>query len=398
MDTADFRKQFPGAAEQIYMDAAARGLMPARTRDALHAYLDGRVSGFVDKAAMFAQIESLRSRFAEFIGAGAAEVALTKNVSEGLNAIVAAYPWRAGDSVVFCPDLEHPNNVYPWRNLAQRHGVRLVTIPAVDGQIDADQVIDAIDATTRMVSVSTVTFAPGLVTPVGAIGAACRERDVLLLADAVQSVGLLDTDVDALGIDALAVSTQKGLLALYGLGFLYCRAAWAERLEPAYLARFSVDLGDAHEAATGGDDYRLASGARRFEIGNYNFAGAVAAEASLRLLQQLSGSAVETQVRRLSAKLATGFSELGLPLIGPPEGAARGIIVCVGALGNGGHDSVDDPRLTSLAQHLQAGGACFSIRRGLLRFSLHAYNHDEDVNAVLDLAREWTRREGADAA
>ena len=107
-------------------------------------------------------------------------------------------------------------------------------------------------------TVSTVTFAPGFRTDLAELGRLCRERDVLLLVDAAQSAGVLHTDVQRTGIDALAVSTQKGLLGLYGMGFLYCRRAWAERLEPAYLARFGVDVGDAHEATMGGLEYKLA--------------------------------------------------------------------------------------------------------------------------------------------
>ena len=58
------------------------------------------------------------------------------------------------------------------------------------------------------------------------------------------------------------------------MGFLYCRQSWAERLNPVYLARFGVDLGATHEAARGGDDFRLMPDARRFDLGNYNFAAA----------------------------------------------------------------------------------------------------------------------------
>jgi hypothetical protein len=36
------------------------------------------------------------------------------------------------------------------------------------------------------------------------------------------------------------------LIGLYGMRFLYCRRNWAERMQPAYLARFGVDLDDAH--------------------------------------------------------------------------------------------------------------------------------------------------------
>lgn len=392
MNPTEFREHFPGVETQIYLDVAARGLLPVDARRALDDYLDTRMLEGGNKAAMFEQLERVRSQFAALIGAASGEIAFTKNVSEGLNAIVAAYPWTGGDRVVYCPALEHPNNVYPWRHLAARRGVELVEVPAEGGEISPDRIIAALDERTRMVSLSSVTFAPGLVTDVAAIGAVCRERGILLLVDAVQSVGLLATDVEALGIDALAVSTQKGLLALYGMGFLYCRAAWAERLEPAYLARFSVDLGDAHEAATGSDGYALMPGAKRFEVGNYNFAGAAAAEASLSLLGRFPPSALENHVRSLSAQLATGLAELGLALIGPAHGPARGSMVCIGALGAGGHDSVDDPALSSLHAFLTERQVRLSIRRGLLRFSVHAYNTAEEMAQVIALAREWQKQ------
>ena len=87
----------------------------------------------------------------------------------------------------------------------------------------------------RVVTLSTVSFSPGYRTEIEPIGRAARERGVFLLADGAQSVGILHTDVGRLGLDGLAVSTQKGLLSLYGLGLLYVRRAWAERLRPASL-------------------------------------------------------------------------------------------------------------------------------------------------------------------
>ena len=78
---------------------------------------------------------------------------------------------------------------------------------------------------------------------------------MLFLVDGAQSVGVLHTDVKKSNIDALAVSTQKGLLGLYGMGFLYCRREWAEKMQPAYLARFGVDLGEAHEASMGDEEF-----------------------------------------------------------------------------------------------------------------------------------------------
>ena len=387
-----FRERFPITERIAYFDVSARGPLAADVSAALHQYIETRMLEGGDKPAMFEMADRARRGFARLVHADESEIALTKNVSEGINAIVAAFDWRPGDKIVYCPELEHPNNVYPWLHIARRAGVELVAVPPVDGRIDASRICEAIDARTRLVSVSTATFAPGLLTPVAEIGAACRAAGVFLLVDAVQSVGIVATDVDQLGVDGLSVSTQKGLLALYGMGFLYCRRAWAAQLEPAYLARFSVDLGDQHEAALGDLDYRLMPGARRFEVGNYNYIGAVAAGTSIDAILEIGPQVIERHVRGLSAELAEGLAALGLPVLGPLRGPERGSIVCVGQLGDGGHDTVDDESLASLHQHWQDNDVRLSIRRGLLRLSLHAYNDRGDIERTVELARDWLRR------
>jgi cysteine desulfurase/selenocysteine lyase len=387
------RARFPGTAEGVYLNVAARGLLSRDVRAELERYLDQRMLGGGDKPAMFAQVERVRERFAQLVGADADEIALSKNVSEGLNALAAALPWQAGDNVVLCPELEHPNNVYLWRNLERRLGVEVRTVAGRDGHIPVDRLLAAVDGRTRVVTASSVTFAPGFRTELEPLGRACRERGIFLLVDAAQSVGILHTDLSRAPVDGLAVSTQKGLLGLYGMGFVYCRRAWAERLTPAYLSRFGVDLGDSHEAALGGTDYRLMPAARRFDLGNYNFAAAAAAEVSLGLLLELGSEAIEAHSVGLAHQLAAGMAELGLPVAGGPPGPHAPYlanIVSVGAMG-GGHDATDDPAMQALYEHLTAEGVTLSIRRGVLRFSFHLYNNATDVERVLALAGAWRR-------
>jgi selenocysteine lyase/cysteine desulfurase len=382
---AALRGEFPGAERWTYFDVAARGLLPRRSRAAVEAYLDSLMYDGGDKAAMFRVIESARSRFAALIGAAPDEIAITKNVSEGLNIIATAYPWRRGDKVVLCAEREHPNNIYIWRQLARRHGIEVVAVPSRDGRIVAEDLIAAIDEHTRVVTVSSISFHPGLRTDVDALGAACSERGVLLLVDGVQSVGVTHLDVGKTPIDALAVSTQKGLLGLYGFGFLYCRRAWAERLEPVYLARFGVDLGDAHEADGGAADYRLMPGARRFDLGNYNFAGATAADSSLELLLGVGTQAIEAHLLALSQALVEGLGTLGLPVVGAPFGPHFANIVTVAP-------RPDDPGLNlRLERALAADGVKLSVRRKALRFSSHLYNTFEDVQQVLDTTARFLR-------
>ena len=388
---ASMTEQFPGSESVIYLDTAARGLLPRAAKMAVEQHLEDRLLGRADKLTMFAAVEEARGRFADLINADADDIAITKNISEGLNIIATALPWEAGDNVVLCLDLEHPNNVYPWLNLRDRVGIEIKSVPGLDGHIPAAALIDAIDVRTRAVSLSTVSFSPGFRTDVEPIGKACRERGVFLLADGAQSVGILHTDVEQLGLDGLAVSTQKGLLSLYGLGFLYCRRSWAERLRPASLARFGVDLGGVHEAAKGGDSYNLMAGARRFDLGNYNYPAAMACAKSLDIIAAVGTKAVEAYVTGLAHGLAQGLFDLGLPVAGGAPGPHIGGIVSVGEFGAGGHDTTDDPRIDSLHRHLTENGVRLSVRQGMLRMAFHLYNTEDDMRRVLELADQWAK-------
>lgn len=384
---ADAHHEFPATERWTYMDVAGRCVLSRGVRAAIEAHLDERMYDGGNKPRFFEMIEETRRRFAELIKADAEEIAFTKNISEGLNMVATGIPWQPGDNVVLCPEAEHPNNIYCWLNL-RRQGVEVRAVSPRSHAIPVDDMVAHIDGRTRAVAVSTVLFAPGFRTDIDTLGRACHERGVLFVVDAAQSVGILDTDVRRSCVDALAASTQKGLLALYGMGFLYCRREWAERMQPAYLARFGVDLGDAHEAAVGDFSYRLRPAALRFDLGNYNFLAAVAANESLRYLLALGTRNIEGYVLRLSHNLAQGLLDLGLPVCGGQPGPHLAHIVTVGEIGGGGHDSTDNPRLGALYKHLTENRVKLSIRRGALRFSLHVYNTGREVGKVLNLVKQ----------
>lgn len=389
---AEARSHFPALERWTYMDVAGRSVLSREVRAAIDAHLDDRMyNGATSKEQFFELIERARSRFAQLVHARDEEVTYTKNISEGLNMIATGLDWRAGDNVVLCPELEHPNNVYVWLNLRERHGIEVRMMPPRDGHIDVGRIIEHMDSRTRVATVSTVSFAPGFRTDVETLGRACRERDVLLLVDGAQSVGFIHTDVVASHVDALAVSTQKGLLALYGMGFLYVRREWAERMKPAYLARFGVDLGDAHEASIGDYAFKLAPGARRFDVGNYNFVATAAVDKSMEQLLGWGTREIEKHLCTLSHTLARGFIELGLPVAGGAPDSRMVQIVTVGAMSSD-HYGTGDERFNRLYEYLTANRVKLSIRRGMLRFSLHVYNDRQDVDRVLDLTREFLRK------
>lgn len=157
-----FRKDFPAFDECIYMNLAGRGLLSRTTRAALDAGFDDQMMGRVDKSRWKAAADDARRLFAGLVHARPNEIACTKNVSDGLNAIATALPWSPGDNVVYCPGFDHPNAAYAWLNL-DNMGVERRPVPLrTDGRVDVAAVVRATDSRTRLVTVSSVNFASGI--------------------------------------------------------------------------------------------------------------------------------------------------------------------------------------------------------------------------------------------
>jgi selenocysteine lyase/cysteine desulfurase len=387
-DFESFRAGFPALAELTYLSICDKAILHDAVRAGVNVFLDKLAMASANRSDHETRVASAKAKFARLVNVPPETVAAIRNVSDGANSFAWAMPWRDGDNVVLSAQAEHPNNIYPWLRL-KRRGVELrVVAPKPDGEIDADAMIAAIDRHTRLMTCASVTFAPGHRTDVRRLGEACRDRDVFLLVDGVQSVGILQHDLTAELVDGFVTSTSKGLLGLYGFGFLYASPKWLDRLEPAYLSRPAVVLGSDDHSVMGDFDYELQPDARRFEVGSFNLAGAYAADAALDLLLGLGAEAIEARVLQLSSMLHEVLTSAGFPPAVPGSGPGQSHILTLGALDAGGHGFSTDPRIAALSAHLEREKIVHTIRRGQLRFALHAFNNEADLERTAACARE----------
>ena len=380
-----WRTRFPAAERQIYLNVGSRGIISDASKEAADRMIAGHWLSDMPKAERKPILDGCREKFGRLVGAGPHEVAVLKNVSEGLNAIAAALDWRPGDNVVLTPELEHGNNIYVWLALRAK-GVALRQVLPVRGHIDAARMAEAIDERTRLVTASSVSFTPCFRTDLRTIGAAAQAAGAYFLVDGVQSCGVLDLDVDDICADGFATSTSKGLLGLMGLGFLYVRATWLDRLTPAFVARHSVAHA-GHESEFEGMDFDYAADATRFEVGNYNWTGVAVADTALGEILKIGPPNIQAHALALADALRKGLAELGFQVSMTDDPARRSHLVTVGEMGLGDTYTTGDERLNRLAEALSQQGVRFSIRRGMLRFGLHLYNNASDVDRVLEIAK-----------
>src|SRR5699024_5338312 len=146
------------------------------------------------------------------------------NTSAGVLAIAQGLDWHRGDRIVLF-DGEFPTNVTPWQQAARRHDLELVWLRAEDFRADRAAALERfereLERGVRLVALSAVQFTTGQRMPLEAMGALCRAHGTEFFVDAIQAVGIVPLDVEAMHVDYLASGSHKWLMAPEGIGFLY---------------------------------------------------------------------------------------------------------------------------------------------------------------------------------
>jgi kynureninase len=370
---AAIRGEFPIFEHTTYVNSCSQGALSHRVRQAYEEYLDGWDANGAEWEHWVERAEVARAAFARLLHADASEVAVTTSVTQGVNGIVSALPLERGVRTrIVISEYEFPT-VGQIAHAQELRGAEVVHVrPAADGSIPVERFADAIDERTALVCCTTVSYRTGHRQDVAEIARVAHEHGALCLADSYQAAGSVELDVRELGVDFVTGGTVKYLLASAGLGFLYVRRDLLERLLPTQTGWFADE--DIFQMDI--SDYSPAADARRFDAGTPPVPNIYAGVAGISLVEEAGVAAIEAHVRGLTARLIDGLDELGATVVTPRDPARRGALVCV--------RSTDVARLVG---ELEEERIVTSARDDRLRISLHLYNTDEDVDAVLAALR-----------
>ena len=168
------------------------------------------------------EIFETRQALAILLGvADPSRLIFTKNATEALNLALRG-ALRPGDHVV-TTSMEHNSVARPLSYL-QRHGISFTRVMcAPDGTLDPAEIEKAVQPNTRLIAAVHASNVCGTILPVRDLARIARDRGLLLLVDAAQTVGTIPVNLDQLGADFVAFSGHKGLLGPQGTGALYVR-------------------------------------------------------------------------------------------------------------------------------------------------------------------------------
>jgi len=317
--------------------------------------------------------EETRKKIAAHLNALPEEIVITRNTSEGNNAISTGIDLKPGDEVVI-HDENHPTNNAAWQTKAKRFGftVKAVTIPTPppSAEVLIKAFTDAITPRTKVLAFTHVTSTYGTKFPAKEICRSARERGILTLLDGAQSFGALDVDVKDIGCDFFTGSSHKWLMGPKEAGVLYIRSDAQSKLFPNEIGVY------------GG---RVGASAQHETMGQRDDACLMALGEAMDFHARIGKKKIEAHSKALADALKKELMKIpGVHMYSPtaPELASAVVTFRPG--------KAEIPRMAqALYQSIGFAGA---TRADGLRISPHTYNSFEQVEKVVAAISDYIKK------
>lgn len=308
----------------IYFDNAATTQKPNFVIEAVSNYYAQqnanvhRASHHLSAIATQA-FEQSREDIRQFINAAELEeIIWTRGATESINLVANSWgqsQLKVGDEIIISC-LEHHANIVPWQLVAQQTGaiIRVAELDE-DGCIDLNYFASLLSPRTKMVAITHISNALGIVTPLESIIQLAHQAGALVLVDGTQAVAHQVVEVQKLKADFYVFSGHK-MYGPTGVGVLYGRRALLEAMPPWMAGGEMIEHVSFEKTTFNQLPFK-------FEAGTPNIAGVIGLGAACRFLTELSLPQIHQHEATLQQQLESGLRSIkGIRVIGSCDNKA----------------------------------------------------------------------------
>lgn len=371
MTLAEFRQHFVADRDFIHFNNSGQAPIADVTRAKALEWLDRFYrEGAFCSAEGWAEVETTRVKLANFIGASSDEVAFFETTAAALSQAALAIPFKSGDEILTW-DQEYPSNFYPWRLAAEASGARLIQVESISTfrwQTPVQAILDRVSSKTRAVAVSWVQYQTGAVTDLTVLSRELRPKGIWLVADGIQGIGVRPFNFHDSGFDMVCSGSHKWLCSAYGAAFMAIRKERMAEIMPRAFGATTFGNPETPKSHT----IQPKANAVRYEPGSRAMIEVIAMGATLDLFQSMGIDSIAVEAARLGGRLRKGLQAIGMETFCPD-----GPIV--------NFAPIDPTRIAKFETALRAGKIGYTRRGPGIRFSVHAFNRDAEVDRALEI-------------
>ncbi len=381
MQSTDISSDFSISKNIYYLNHAAVSPWPLKTAEVIKQFADENARLGASQYLQWLNIEQqLRENIAKLINAPSPDdIALVKNTSEALSFVAYGLSWNPGDNIVIAKQ-EFPSNRIVWQSL-QTQGVEVKFVDLYKNinkpnNTPEDNLMAAIDDKTRLLSVSSVQYADGFRMNLEKLGEFCQQNQILYCVDAIQSIGALKFDVQAINADFVMADGHKWLMSPEGLGLFYCKASLRSQLKLSQYGWRMIENQFDFDSLT----WSEAKTARKFECGSPNMLGIHALNCSIKLILKRNIEFIEQLLVKNSRYIIKKLEAIPEIIVQSKSDANR-----ISGIVSFRHNTISSERLYN---ELMAKNVICAMRHGNVRFSPHYYTSTEVIDGAVEILNE----------